>query len=231
MRTRKDGHFDNFCKIVNSDYICIRMQTTIKPSTKEDLMQGQILQAAQHLFQKYGFQKVTMDDVARAIGKGRSSLYYYYKSKDEVFDAVIDAEIREIIAELGRAIDQATTVEEKFRDFCLTKIRIARKKSEFFHALESGMNADEMSQYARKKQAVTRRMMGEETGLLRELVVAGIKTKELPKMGSSAIDMAVFVMLNSLHGLKMGMLTGNDFSRLDDAVDVLTNMAMRAMGR
>jgi len=207
------------------------MHTAVKPSVKEDLMQEQILQAAQHLFQKYGFQKVAMDDIAKAIGRGRSSLYYYYKSKDEIFNAVIDVEVGEIIAELGRAIDQAPTVEEKIRHFCLTKIKLARKKSGFFHALESGMNADEMSQYAKKKQVVARRIMEEESGLLRGMVIAGIKDKELPKMEPSKMEIAVFVVLNSLHGLKVGMLTGNDFSRLNDAVDVLTRMAMRALGK
>ena len=48
---------------------------------KEDDIQKQILQAALQLFQAHGFRRVTMDDVAKAIGKGRSSLYYYYKSK------------------------------------------------------------------------------------------------------------------------------------------------------
>jgi len=50
---------------------------------KEDIIQEQILQAAKQLFSVHGLHKVTMDDVAKAIGKGRSSLYYYYKSKDE----------------------------------------------------------------------------------------------------------------------------------------------------
>ena len=45
----------------------------------DDMMQKQILAASQKLFQQFGYPKVNMDDVAKAVGKGRSSLYYYYK--------------------------------------------------------------------------------------------------------------------------------------------------------
>jgi AcrR family transcriptional regulator len=82
------------------------MSTNI--STKEDLMQQQILAVAKRLFQVYGLAKVTMDDVAKAMGKGRSSLYYYYKSKDEIFDAVVMIEIHEMLAAMARAVDQAS---------------------------------------------------------------------------------------------------------------------------
>ena len=51
------------------------------PGIKDDLFQEQVIRAAQKLFQQHGMYKVTMDDVAKAVGKGRSSLYYYYKSK------------------------------------------------------------------------------------------------------------------------------------------------------
>src|SRR5581483_4276952 len=130
---------------------------------KEDIIHQQILQAAQQLFQKHGYQKVTMDDVAKAIGKGRSSLYYYYKSKDEVFDAVMDVEIDEIVADFTRAVDQAVTTEQKIRAFSLSKIKISRKRKAFFEALESGMNADEISQYTQKKQAIHKRIKKEES--------------------------------------------------------------------
>src|SRR6201986_1030644 len=108
------------------------MQTNEQSYIKEDVIQEQILQAAKRLFQVHGLHKVTMDDVAKAIGKGRSSLYYYYKSKDEIFDAVMGQEIADIMTELGKAITQAATAEQQLHAFCLAKIKIARKRRSFF---------------------------------------------------------------------------------------------------
>ncbi len=36
-----------------------------------------------------------MEDIAKAAGKGKSTLYYYYTSKDEIFNAVIEDEMHE----------------------------------------------------------------------------------------------------------------------------------------
>src|ERR1700744_4222492 len=108
-------------------------------STKEDIMQQQILLAAKRLFQTYGLAKVTMDDVAKAIGKGRSSLYYYYKSKDEIFDAVLKIEIREMLAAMTHAVEQAQGVEQKLHAFFLTKLEVLREKKAFFKMIDAGM--------------------------------------------------------------------------------------------
>src|SRR5438128_281123 len=89
---------------------------------KEDFVQAQILQAARRLFQAHGFAKVTMDDVGKAIGKGRSSIYYYYKNKEEIFDAVISADVRETLAAMSREINKVKTTEQKLKAFALTRL-------------------------------------------------------------------------------------------------------------
>jgi len=189
---------------------------------KEDIIQLQILQAAQQLFQKHGFQKVSMDDVAKAIGKGRSSLYYYYKSKDEIFEAVIDAEIKDILNEIGRAMEKADGVGEKIRAFCTAKIRIARIRQPFFQALEAGMNADEMSRYAQKKLDFNKRMIKEETALVRQALADGTTARE-------GVDTVIFVLLGSLRGLKQQMFLANDFTHMDAAIDTLTRMTVQEL--
>ena len=44
-----------------------------------------ILEAAQGLFSKFGYKKTTMEDIAQELHKGKSSLYYYFKNKEENF--------------------------------------------------------------------------------------------------------------------------------------------------
>ncbi|WP_345990272.1 helix-turn-helix domain-containing protein [Chryseobacterium sp. Chry.R1] len=55
-----------------------------QPLSQEEILKSQILQTAQDLYQRYGIKKVTMDDVAKAVGKTRSALYYYFKNRDEL---------------------------------------------------------------------------------------------------------------------------------------------------
>ena len=83
--------------------------------TKEEIIKEEFLTAAQKLFQQYGFQKTTMEDIAKAIGKGKSTLYYYYKSKSEVFQDVIIREADEVINSVFEATQKASSAVEKLQ--------------------------------------------------------------------------------------------------------------------
>lgn len=54
-----------------------------------------------------------MDDVAKVIGKSRSALYYYYKNRDEIFDAVMEMLIGNVADEIIEAVDKAGTWNTK----------------------------------------------------------------------------------------------------------------------
>lgn len=198
---------------------------------KEDIIQQQILQAAQQLFQKHGYQKVTMDDVAKAIGKGRSSLYYYYKNKDEVFAAVMDAEIKDIISEIAGKMEQVGTVEEKLRAFGVTKTKISRKRKAFFEALETGMNPDEMSLYVQKKQAIQKKIRKEEAILLNQVLAQGAKKGEVNTLDAKEQQTILFVFTSSLRGLRGEMFLDNSYSRIEPAIDILVQMTMLALNK
>jgi TetR/AcrR family transcriptional regulator, cholesterol catabolism regulator len=49
--------------------------------------------AANRLVMKYGVRSVSMDDIAAHLGISKKTIYLYYKDKDELVDAIIDAEI------------------------------------------------------------------------------------------------------------------------------------------
>ena len=49
--------------------------------SKEDFVRMQIIEASKTVFKKYGFKKATMNHIAKASDKGRSTLYYYFQNK------------------------------------------------------------------------------------------------------------------------------------------------------
>lgn len=198
---------------------------------REDIIQEQILQAARQLFQQHGLHKVTMDDVAKAIGKGRSSLYYYYKSKDEIFDAVMDAEIAAILAQVTKAVEQASSLEEKIRAFFVTKLLMLRSRTRksYFNMMDAGMDAEGMSAYTKARDAVHGRIMKQEGTLLSQIITGGMESGELRAMDQKDLDALIFVLLSSLHGLKREMVIEGDFSRIEPAVDTLTNLILHGL--
>ena len=186
----------------------------------EDIIQQQILRAARQLFQKHGYQKVTMDDVAKAIGKGRSSLYYYYKNKDEVFDAVMIAEVDEIIEEITKMVDKEPTLEGKLRAYGITKTRIGRKRKSFFDIFETAMNPEELSQYTQRKKVIQKKIRKDELVLLHR-ILADCKAEDK--------DAIIFVFTSSLRGFKREWDLENSYARMEPAIDALVRMTMLAL--
>jgi len=204
---------------------------TANATIKEALMQEQILQAAKQLFTVHGFAKVTMDDVAKAVGKGRSSLYYYYTNRNEIFDAVVNMEINETLSTVEKAVDRAETVEAKFTAYCRVKLRLAKEKGSFFNALEAGMDAEALTHYNKTKVGLRELIMKRESALLTRIVQEGIKSRELAPIEKSKMDNLIFVLLSSLHGLKRIMHIERHTRDIEPIAAQFTSLIMRGLGK
>jgi AcrR family transcriptional regulator len=65
----------------------------------------EILAAARTLFNRQGYPKTSVDDIAQAVGMRKSSLYYYFKNKEEIF---LDAFKEEWRNNLKRFLNEAS---------------------------------------------------------------------------------------------------------------------------
>jgi AcrR family transcriptional regulator len=52
-----------------------------------------ILDAAGELLLRYGYGRITMDDIARQAGTGKGTIYLHWMTKDELFAALLRREI------------------------------------------------------------------------------------------------------------------------------------------
>ena len=62
---------------------------------KEIEVKSLIVESATKYFSKFGFYKTTMDEIAKHIHKAKGVLYYYFKSKEELFNEVLKQELRQ----------------------------------------------------------------------------------------------------------------------------------------
>jgi AcrR family transcriptional regulator len=60
---------------------------TIKPQQER---REEILDAAERLFEAKGFDAASTNDILDAVGIARGTLYYHFKSKEEIMDAVVE---------------------------------------------------------------------------------------------------------------------------------------------
>ncbi len=160
-----------------------------------------ILSAAQQLFQEKGLGRSTMEDVAKAAGMGKSSLYYYFKSQEEIFDAVLEAEVGDILRESIRQMSRHNDLLAKLSAFATVKFEMARKRKSLYGATEAGMDAEALSRYQTLKKVVHKRYLQKETVLLQQLLVNAGADQEIRELTPEALDNAVFIFLAALRGI------------------------------
>jgi TetR/AcrR family transcriptional regulator len=81
------------------------MSQIVKPNSNPDppVHQGRekaILDAARRRFAHYGYNKVTMEEVAEEVGVVKGSIYYYFPTKEQLFKEVIRGEQLQFIARM-----------------------------------------------------------------------------------------------------------------------------------
>lgn len=87
--------------------------------TKDEIAKQEIVLKAQGLFQQFGMKKTTMDEIAFACGKAKSTLYHYFKSKEEVFDEVLVMEVTNLRKAVKEKVEEVRTVKEKMITYFL----------------------------------------------------------------------------------------------------------------
>jgi AcrR family transcriptional regulator len=79
----------------------------------DDEVKTEIIEAAKILFMRYGYFKTTMEDIASAVRKGKSTLYYYYKSKDDVFLDVVNSVAGALLLNIRNKVGALNSASEQ----------------------------------------------------------------------------------------------------------------------
>ncbi|HTY19583.1 MAG TPA: helix-turn-helix domain-containing protein [Myxococcota bacterium] len=74
---------------------------------KAERTRAAILAAGEGAFARRGYAATRLEDVADAVGVKRAALFYYFRDKQALYDAVIEEAFRELVARLEAALSGA----------------------------------------------------------------------------------------------------------------------------
>lgn len=83
---------------------------------------AKLVDVARQLFAKKGVEDTTMNDIAIASKKGRRTLYTYFKSKEEIYMAVVEAEIEMLYETLRKVAQKDISPEKKILELIFTHL-------------------------------------------------------------------------------------------------------------
>ncbi len=104
---------------------------------QQDDIKETIINDAQSIFNKFGFKKTTMDEIAQAARKGKSTLYHYFKSKEEIFASVLEKESDIMYRKLNKITISNTDCKTKLKVYIITKMKMIDQLSNLDNAINN----------------------------------------------------------------------------------------------
>ncbi len=86
-----------------------------------------LVDVARQLFAKNGLENTTMNDIAVASGRGRRTLYTYFKSKEEVYYAVIESELERLSDKMDEVAAKDTRPQDKVIELIYTHLNMIKE--------------------------------------------------------------------------------------------------------
>ena len=186
---------------------------------KDDIVRDEILKSAERVFQKWGLNKTTMEDIAREAGKGKSTLYYYYQSKEEIFDAVVIVVFEKILQKAKELSQEAETAKEKLIKYIVESINEMKSRISTYTIIreEIKRNQNFISKLRDMFQA-------REEKYIREILEFGLKNEEFTFINKSEVMIAAKTITGMMHALELYLLLENDdTAQIDIAARFIAN--------
>jgi AcrR family transcriptional regulator len=187
----------------------------------KDNIQERIIQAAKTLFGRHGFRKTSLSDIAAELRMGKSSLYHYFSSKEELFRAVVQAEMNVLSRRVQEAVDKETQPEAKLKAFVLTRMRVAKELANAYATLHEEY-LDQLGFVERFREEAFQAEVEMIRRILEEGVEAGVF--EVADAGIAAYAIAL-----ALKGLEYPWLLKSEKRSIEHDLDILLDMLMKAV--
>lgn len=183
---------------------------------QNDSVKTAILEVSRDLFAKFGYKKTTMEDIAHALGKGKSSLYYYFKNKEEIFQAVIDWEEDILFSRLKDVVSLSVSAAEKIKKYVEVRMETIRELENYHKALkiENTGGFDFLSHIKGRSEK-------EEAKMLEEIIIEGINTSLFTIKNSHLAAISISV---ALKGLEEPLFRSMNLEKLEDFKIQLENI-------
>ncbi|MBI9068433.1 MAG: TetR/AcrR family transcriptional regulator [Salinivirgaceae bacterium] len=182
----------------------------------KELFRVIIIKKSSQVFNYYGYKKTTMDDIANAVGKGKSSIYYYFNSKEEIFKAVVEYEADILRIELMNSVNEADQIIDKIRNYVLTRMRVYKKVNNFYKAVTNDMllHLNFIDETRAKYEML-------EINLVEDILEEGFLMNKFVVEDS---HLAAIAIVTALRGLELPLFNNIDEHSFEARLDQLLNV-------
>jgi len=182
-----------------------------------------IVNVSQKLFARFGLSKTTVDEIARLARIGKGTIYHHFRSKEQIFEEIIEKEFGFLQRKIDEAVRIAETPQEKLRAFVLTRMRYLKEVVNYYSALKD----DYLKHYSFIEQT-RKESFQTELNVVRTILDEGIKSKVFAIHDPSLTAYAIIV---ALKGLEYPWTIESSASDIDKDANTLVDLLFKGIER
>lgn len=129
-----------------------------------------LVDVARQLFARTGVDNTTMNDIAQASNKGRRTLYTYFKSKNDIYLAVVESELDKLYQVLLEVAEKSLPADEKLITFIYTHLNAVKSIVSRNGTLRANFFRDRS-----RVEKVRKNFDSNEAGIIKEILDDGVK--------------------------------------------------------
>ena len=106
---------------------------TIQSST----VKSRIVGAAAKFFSQFGFHKTTMGEIARKLHKVKGAIYYYFESKEELYNEVLRQELNSVQIHLKEIVNSDSNPVEILERYAKTRLKLLNEAKNYHETIKA----------------------------------------------------------------------------------------------
>lgn len=186
---------------------------------------AKLIDVARQLFAKKGVDDTTMNDIAVASKKGRRTLYTYFKSKEDIYMAVVETELEMLSDAMEKVAQKDIAPDEKILQLIETHLDTIKMVVYRNGTLRAGFFRDIW-----RVEAVRKNFDRKEMHLFRQVLAEG---KEKGIFDIDNIDIVTDILHYCIKGIETPYIRGQIGEELDDETGwaYVAKIVFGALGR
>lgn len=180
-----------------------------------------IIEISRNIFSRFGIKKSTMDEIAKKIRMGKSTLYHYFQSKEEIFLEVVKKESETLKTRLTEELKNAYTPQEKFRNYAKARMKYLKQLSNYYATLTD----DYMDIYSFSKE-IRKDFSNFEINTLKGIFQEGIDRGDFHIKNP---DVTAKMVIIAFKGFEYQLVTREKTDEIENELDLLIDIFFKGI--
>lgn len=174
-----------------------------------------ILEAARGRFLRFGPRKTTMDEVARAAGCSRTTLYAHFRNMEDLYGSLLDQDAETFIRDASAAVSSESTTGRKIRRI----VEITRSTYAWNQVLRMAFTGDSEMSLEGVASVYTRDQERRIIDLLRQVLEEGIRGGSIRDVNAERVAYLMFHLGTMLVEREVSDAADFDFDEIIELMD------------